>query len=352
MTRLILHAGLPKTGTTTVQNWLVENTSRLRGQGIFTPSSADLAHRLAVEAITSPQRRAESDVRHIMTRPLDDARAELSRAALDTGINLIVMSSEYFSVADPAVVRQQLADLSLTDVKIIFVLRRQDRLIESGYNQDVRMMDITRPIGGPVYHEAHDWSVLTASWANAFSPEDLILRLYDEASQEPAQIVSLVFADIDQPFAQLARKHPPYLERSNPSLPAALVEFKRLANLAGAREVLPLLEKLSQLGLGGPPFRMEREVAKGFLELYRESNRRVARQFFHREGDLFNESDLAGEPTGADYTGKLPVEMLATLLALHIDEQAKASKLLDDAVKRLEAKIDHAFAKLHQRQDS
>jgi hypothetical protein len=307
---------------------------------------------LAVEAITSPKRRAESDVRHIMTQPLDDARAKLSRAALDAAINLIVMSSEYFSVAEPMVVRQQLADLSLTDVKIIFVLRRQDRLIESGYNQDVRMMDITRPIGGPVYHKAHDWSALTTSWANAFSPENLILRLYNEASQEPAQIVSLVFAEIGPSFAQLAREHPPYLERSNPSLPAALVEFKRLANLAGAHDVLPLLEKVSQLGLGGPPFRMGREVAKGFLEIYRESNRKVARQFFHREGDLFDESDLDSKPTGADYTGKLPVEMLATLLALHMEEQAKESKRLNDVIKKLEAKIDHALAKLHQGQDS
>jgi hypothetical protein len=351
MTRVYLHAGLPKTGTTTIQNWLVENASRLRGRGVYTVSPSDLGHRLAVEAITSPERRAESDVRHITTWPLDEARRELRQAAQDAAIRMIVLSSEYFSIADPAVVKRHLGDLSLADVKIILVLRRQDRLIESGYNQDVRMMGRALPIGGAVYHEAHDWDRLTTSWANVFSPENLVLRLYNESLGQ-GEIISFTFSGIDPLFMELSREHPPYEERSNLSLPSALIEFKRLANCAGAHDVLPLLEKACQRDLGGPPFRMAREVAKGFLDIYRESNRKVAREFFQSNGDLFDESDLEGEPTGADNTGNLPVETLAVLLALYMGEHAEQAKRLSDAVERLEAKVESALAKLRQTQES
>ena len=130
MVQVYLHAGLPKTGTTTVQNWLVENAPRLRAEGIFTFSKAELAHRLAVEGIKNLERMAEPDIAAILEWQLEDAKAELRRAKRDKKISRIVLSSEYFSIADPALVRQQLSAMSLDQVKIIMVLRRQDRMIE------------------------------------------------------------------------------------------------------------------------------------------------------------------------------------------------------------------------------
>ena len=132
-------------------------------------------------------------------------------------------------------------------------------------------MGVTIPIGEPVYHVDYDWDVLATSWADAFGRENIVLRLYDKFDSDNGGIVSNVFGPLDPTLALLARERAPVEERSNPSLPAALIEFKRLANSLGI-DVLPMLERLKQCGAGGPPFRLKRETAKGFLDLYRESN--------------------------------------------------------------------------------
>lgn len=338
MTNVLLHAGLPKTGTTTIQNWLVENALHLRAEGIFTQSRSELTHRMAVEGVTSQERRAQADFPAIMAWRLEEARAELAEAARDPTISRIVLSSEYFSIGEPLLVKQLLEELGLDQVTVIFVLRRQDRLIESGFNQDVKLMRVVNPIGQPAYHEGFDWDVLASSWAAIFGRENIALRLYEELELTDGGIVYQVFGPLDLSLARLAREYAPTEERSNPSLPAALIEFKRIANRVGAFDVLPLLEKAHQRGLGGPPFRMHREIAKDFLDLYRESNRTVARQFFHRDSDLFDESDLDAEMEGADFTGSLPVDTLAMLLALHLQEQAELSTQLKAAIEELRAK--------------
>ena len=130
MAQVLLHAGLPKTGTTTVQNWLVENAPLLRAEGIFTPAKSQSTHRLAIEGVISRKRRAQPDFRPIMTLRMDEVRREIEGAARDAAISRIVLSSEYFSIAEPLLVKWLLSQMSLSEVTVIFVLRRQDRLIE------------------------------------------------------------------------------------------------------------------------------------------------------------------------------------------------------------------------------
>jgi hypothetical protein len=66
-----------------------------------------------------------------MAWQLDEAWAALAEAARDPAISRIVLSSEYFSIAEPILAKQLLEELSLNQVTVIFVLRRQDRFIES-----------------------------------------------------------------------------------------------------------------------------------------------------------------------------------------------------------------------------
>jgi hypothetical protein len=295
---------------------------------------------------------AEADIPPIIAADLDDVLNKLRKAASDPEIHSIIISSEYFSICEPILLNKLLTEIHISNITALIVLRRQDRYIESNYNQLIKMMRWVIPIGKAAYHSGYDWYLLLSSWARVFSKENLRLDIYDNLAAANSGIVAQIFGDLHPALARLAAEHPTCEERSNPSLPAALIEFKRLANRAAAYDVLQLVEKASQRGLGGPPFRMKPELAKGFLDIYRESNRKVAQEFFHRDGDLFDESDLEGDPMGADYTGNVPIETLALLLALHISEHAKQSKELKDAVETLEAKVELALAKLRQRQDS
>jgi hypothetical protein len=244
-------------------------------------------------------------------------------------------SSEYFSIADPLIVRDKLGGFGIDDCKIIFVLRRQDRIIESAYNQEVKGMGVEEPIGNACYDKSRDYYRLASSWAEAFQHENVHLFLYEDLTSTPRWMIHQIFEHLDSELAVFGMKNGGLRERLNPSLPASLLEFKRLANKAGAHQVLSFLESAHERGTWGPPFRMEPREAKQHLHLYRESNGKVAREFFNRDGDLFDESDLDGEQIGADYTGHLPIETLAMLFALYIQDQAKSQKQLVVAIRRL-----------------
>src|SRR5688572_16028359 len=140
MAKLYLHIGLPKTATTAIQEWLTANAAGLREIGVFTFDGVRFGHRLAIKGIEQHERKEQPDISRIANGTLwEEVLPQLQAAASDPAIDRIILSSEYFTLAAPNKVREMLADLSLRDVSIILVLRRQDRYIESNYSQSVGM---------------------------------------------------------------------------------------------------------------------------------------------------------------------------------------------------------------------
>ena len=180
-------------------------------------------------------------------------------------------------------------------------------------------------VHSPHYHPRYDWYLLASSWAKAFGCENIVLRLYEDITLGDAPSVFEIFEGLDEDLAAFALEHGDG-GVANPSLPAALLEMKRLANVAGAAEVMPLLEAASKSRLGGAPFRLDPAVAKGWLDCYRELNRKLAVEFLGRDGDLFDAGDLEIVSSGADYTGKLPGEIVATILMLYMQDQRQKAE--------------------------
>jgi hypothetical protein len=207
----------------------------------------------------------------------------------------------------------------------------------------VRAVGWTERVHSPHYHPRYDWYLLASSWAKAFGRENIVLRLYEDITLGDAPLVFEIFEGLDADLAAFALEHGDS-EVANPSLPAALLEMKRLANLAGAAEVMPFLEAASKSRLGGAPFRLDPAVAKGWLDCYRESNRKLAAEFLGRNGDLFDAGDLDSNSAGADYTGKLPGEIVATILMLYMQDQKQKAEALAQQILGLErdAKADAA----------
>ena len=320
MTKVYLHIGLPKTATTTIQKWLSTNTSTLRKAGIFAFGDVCFGHRLAIAAVDDKTQQNRKDIAGIVRRaPLNEVTNQLANVARDESIQTAIISSEYFSLADPKTVKELLSEAGLEDVSIILVLRRQDRYIESGYSQDVAGADGTTTIETPVYDPLCDWYALTRAWAEIFSPDALLLHTYEKASAD-GRIIERVIGSLNPKVAEVVAGNPAAQEWANASLPAELIEFKRLANRGGAPDILSFLEKAASKGIGREPFRMNSKLAKSFLDLYRDSNKKLSKEFFGRNGDLFEETDLKADNEGVDYTDKLPPEILAVLLAFHVQE--------------------------------
>ena len=115
----------------------------------------------------------------------------------------------------------------------------------------LKSLGVRNPLPHPAYSTAHDWQILASSWLAVFPKLDV--KLYEECQDSLCeQLFDMAGAD----FACLARETP--AQRVNVS----------------------------------QPFRMPPQQARAWLEIYRESNRAVARQFFGRD-ELFDERDLA-----------------------------------------------------------
>jgi hypothetical protein len=339
LAEIVLHIGLPKTATSYLQRWLVKNAQALDRAGVWVPHQQMISHRIAIEAITAANLQERSDIasiRDAMSR--EEAFAVLAEAVRKSGASLFLMSSEYYWAADPAAALRQLAGLGLP-TRIVVMLRRQDRIIESGYNQSVKTLGVTYELAVAGYQEWLDWFLLLSAWQNCFGKERIGVLNFDRSSQNGTVLADFMNR-IDHRFSpqRLAEEFAaiPY---ENESLPADLLEFKRLANSFGEFGLDRFLYSMMEAGHTGPPFRLRPENAKRVIDAYRASNARVAKEVLNAAEPLFPEYGQAGEREGLDLYQKLPVDTLAKVLAFHLREQAQVVHELQAEIAALKKRM-------------
>lgn len=337
MAELVLHIGLPKTATTYLQHWLCHNRKQLAEHGVWAPSRTIIPHRLAVEAITNDSVRTRDDVTAIRKTDYATALAEVAEGLSDHRIETAAVSSEYFYEAEPRLVRSQLSDRLGVATRIIVVLRRQDRLIESGYNQSVKAMGTRDKFHVPGYLHTLDWYRLVGMWGETFGADRINVLNY-ENSRRRGTVLADFLACIDKRLAavNLDAFSPPPRAR-NESLPADLLEFKRIANALGEFGLQHWLYRLIDEGHSGPEFRLPEEAARKVIALYQESNDRLAREVLNLDGPLFPDYGSEGEGEGVDLSGKLPIEALASVVAFHVKETMREIAELKKEIAALKA---------------
>ena len=187
-------------------------------------------------------------------------------------------------------------------------------------------------IGAGRYSLKMDWLGLFEGWAAAFGERNIRIVNYDVVAERRELLPAFLDAvDLPRELAKTTRTE--IADSQNQSLPANLLEFKRLANMCGELGLEDWLYRVIEAGLPGAPFRLPPETARRHLAIYAESNRELARRLGMNDTDaLFPTADLTGNSTGADLTNQLPVETVAQLLALQVreaqDREAAMSKRL------------------------
>ena len=123
--QLIVHAGLPKTGTTYLQQCLAHNAGWLRALGVSYPELGreflDGHHNVA-RALSSPR----------------DGSALLRQLLAADGCERVVMSSEEFSRLGRAQVTALNEACGDVELRWLLYLRRRSQLLVSRWKQDVR----------------------------------------------------------------------------------------------------------------------------------------------------------------------------------------------------------------------
>ena len=138
--RVLLHVGLPKTGTTYLQSIAWANKLVLREQGLLLPGFGPRQHLWASCVVREEPHleRRHRDAHRAWTQLVDDARDW-------TGTALI--SHEFFAGASEAQVRRALGDLGETEVHVVVTAREIVGLVTARWQEWVKN-GATGPIDG------------------------------------------------------------------------------------------------------------------------------------------------------------------------------------------------------------
>lgn len=239
---IILHIGWYKTGTTAIQEFLFDNALRLKKNcKIYYPNEGLFANAHHVFAWALQNKMDTPWGNLLLNSKVFEQKLTL---AIDNakliGCKTILLSSEDFCTLDEGklkFLRGVLSELA-SKVKIIVYLRRQDLLMESSYNMEVKWWGsrMTLPFddyikgkeGFPNYYE------ILKVWERIFGREALVIRPYDEKylNSKDVRIDFCKSAGINHSALHFTAG------RSNQSLGPAGIEFMRILNhLSLPREV-------------------------------------------------------------------------------------------------------------------
>jgi hypothetical protein len=171
--RIYLHIGYGKTGTSSVQAQLWGQRERLLTRGVLYPLAglhAEAHHLLA-----------EVNVPRMSEYTLNEYKA-LRREIASSVAHTVVISSEHFCFLPEEYVAEIKALLRQFEVKVIFYVRNQTKLVKSAFLQRQRQGLEYHECAGKFYdihRDSFDFMHRIRPWVKNFGEENIIARLYD-----------------------------------------------------------------------------------------------------------------------------------------------------------------------------
>ena len=184
---VLLHIGLAKTGTTSIQQFCVENTAKLLDCGMLYPQTGQHGpghQMLGLASLAADQRTADIVDRTPVGQAqlFDQIATEFERTG--PSVRSILLSSERFGAMDLEAIERLRSLLPGIRVRPIVYLRRQDLMAESLFAQGMRVRGKARndrPLNpGRAQFPVLRFRVLIERWASVFGRENMIVRKFEK----------------------------------------------------------------------------------------------------------------------------------------------------------------------------
>lgn len=256
--RLILHIGWPRTGTTSIQQYLSRSSKKLLDLGLCYPvagrplkEKGGIGHHAFAWSLKG-QRPSWADT------PLREPADIFHEMTAEAAGRDIVLSAEGLTALDSSAVEKLSAMAAGFDVSVICYVRRPEKMIPSWYSLFVRSSGMHAAFNekdlGPAYATLLQG---TAAWRQVFDTEMKVFD-YDLCGDTAAHFFRAAGIDI-----------PVLPRRSNASADWRLVEAFRLIN---ERVKIPAPERRALYKAIENAFRQEQpdhsEMLKGYAERY------------------------------------------------------------------------------------
>lgn len=304
MKTLYLHIGTPKTASTAIQNFCFENREVMQKHGYFYP--------IMDFSFSHVSKYRNGHFLDCWIKDEENQRVfEKEDAILDEGLDKII---EFFEEHDTIVLsdesiwnrgfyleckcwqrlKERLIDKGIT-VKVIVYLRRQDEFIFSWWNQQIKegwaKESWEELINGKKYIRLNYYDEI-AHISEYVGKENIIVRIFDKTQFTGGTIYSDF---MDAIHLEYSEEYNVTKSIRNESFSKNCVEIKRVLNIVQGSDdsqneyFRKLLTDISANNTTDRSFGMfsEEEMLQ-FMELYREGNCRVAKEYLGREGELFD----------------------------------------------------------------
>jgi len=353
--RCIIHIGVAKTATTTLQDILVQNRDILTENGIFYSIAGGKKNHIKItnyalndRAISARRRRDGMNDSANLNRFREQLKKNVSRelTSLPPQVHSVIFSDEYLSrfTRKAELLRlKELFEPYFDQFSIIVYFRRQDTLLRSWYGTNIKTgSDSPRifPNGDSKALrrscERFNYKRIADLWCEVFGVENFIPKVFEKKRFAGGDIVKDFFESLslDFPTIELSRKD------LNTSFSAEAQEILRLMNvhLAGDPKKSGPIGRLFQECFPGVGKEPSRQSAIEFMHHFEESNHYIAETFFGRE-HLFNEdyNMWPEQETAVELTVPDVVEALAKVWSLReveVRERTKALVQESDTQKR------------------
>lgn len=368
MTKLVLHIGTTKTGTTAIQEFLAANQAALAEQGVGYPLST---HRFARAAIS---RNAHFLHRKFMLdhglserTAVDDCAMSAAEEAFAQALqrfDTVVLSDEVFWTGGFrkgfwAHVKGYCDAAGVTDYQIVVYLRRQDLYTESRWNQFVKQRDgrtftFKEFLCSKNALKVADYYRGLQRAAKVFGKENITVGVFERERLANGDVVPDFLDEVGIKLTDAFERPPGEL---NQRLSGNLVEAKRIINesanyrAVGKNFLRDSLVAASQCsGETGKTSPLDVKERKDYLKRFEDGNAKIAREYLGRaNGALFGAASSDDAPVWRYNTeSMLHDTILLFTEALCAERQCRAK--LERRIAKLEDQVEQLKAQAEDEQ--
>lgn len=317
MKSLVLHIGLQKTGTTSLQGFLHQNTDALERAGYIYPRWVAPSF----DVVNAPSYHGHlvaycADFRCSFAKPTADDVARFFDAIPDDGRTVLISAEDFSRFSEPDRALEVFKDF---DVQVVIYLREQTRWMESVFNQGNKILlrrgdpalfapdrlsekTLLRFLRAQRYIWMTDFQELLGRWENAFGRNRVTARVFDRAEFLGGSLYSDFLALLGVSSVES------FDQTNDLNMNLANEVIQRLSQIAaseGAERALAEIRRIAEgsraqsIDISGDYTVFTREARERMQATYAASNAAVAHRFFGRE-TLFPEKALQPPPAAAD----------------------------------------------------
>nr|WP_115093341.1 hypothetical protein [Synechococcus sp. UW106] len=299
MKKLIVHIGLPKTGTSSLRDFFRLNAHYLNEKKIFLPLLDNIQLKDAFLQDAALSKRSFRPSHYSSWEDKVSASKNNYERLVDFAENLndddiLILSSEFFAGKKTDIPKlKKYADDFFDDVRVIVYLREQGSwAVSSASTRALNGKGISLLRPGEMAHM--DYKYLLSKWSASFSKEQLIVRRYGKNYLKNQDTIADFIDSLDLPLEckKIKRQSDARVSES-----ATAIKYLFCLNYLLRQGDIELDEpkrrkyarQICELNRDGSVLTLSRELADSYRAFYSSSNEWVVRNFCNDElSELFH----------------------------------------------------------------